>query len=158
MGLAQLEAQSPTSATSAIAKVALRYNFLFRNIAEVALRTKVFKISCHLIALRFHILFRLKAQFYTINLILLHLDRNFDKCGPSLANCLLFFSLKSQKMQYLHCVVKFPLRKLGCAFTWYENAAPQLWNCVALQLNQKVHCGGCAALQKIKKIKLCILR
>ena len=38
MGLAQLEAQSPTSATSAIAKVALRYNFLFRNIAEVALR------------------------------------------------------------------------------------------------------------------------
>ena len=29
--------------------------------------------------------------------MLLHLDRNFDKCRPSLANYLLFFSLKSQK-------------------------------------------------------------
>ena len=25
-------------------------------------------------------------------------------------------------MLYLHCVVKFQLRKLDCALTWYENA------------------------------------
>ena len=52
-GKVQLEAQSATSATSAIADVALRFNFLFWNNAEVALRTKVFKICCALIALRF---------------------------------------------------------------------------------------------------------
>ena len=75
----------------------------------------MFKVCCVLIALRFSILFRLKAQFYTLNLILLHLDLNFDKCRPSLANYLLFFSLKLQKMRYLHCGVKFQLRKLGCA-------------------------------------------
>ena len=56
-------------------------------------------------------------------------------------------------MRYLHCSVKFQLRKLGCALTWYEDAVPQLRNCVALQLNQKVHCGSCAALQKLKKLK-----
>ena len=55
-------------------------------------------------------------------------------------------------MRYLHGVVKFPLQKLGCALTWYENAVPQLRNCVALQLNQKVHCGSSAALQKAKKL------
>ena len=50
----KLEAQS---ATSAIVEVALRFNFLFQNIAEVALRTKVFKICCALIALRFQFFF-----------------------------------------------------------------------------------------------------
>ena len=132
---------------------------------EVALLNKAFKIHCALIALRliaqfytltlilFHF-FRLIAQFYTLTLILFHFDRNIDKCRPSLADCLLY----CQKMRYLHCVVKFKLRKLGCALTWYENAVPQLRNCVALQLNQKAHCGSCAALQKLKKNKLRILR
>ena len=152
MGKAQLESQSATSATSAIAQVALRFNFLFRNIAEVALRNKTFKICCALIALHFQNFFRLKAQFYKLNLILLHFDRNIDKCRASLANHLLFFRLKLQKMRYLHCVVIFQLRKLGCALTWYENVVPQLRNCVALQLNQKVHCGSCAALQRAKKL------
>ena len=46
VGKAQLEVQSATSATSTIAKVALRFNFLFWNIAKVALRTQVFKICC----------------------------------------------------------------------------------------------------------------
>ena len=54
-------------------------------------------------------------------------------------------------MRYLNCVVKFQLWKLGCALTWYENAVAQLRNCAALQLNQKVYCGSCAALQKLKK-------
>ena len=40
----QLDAQSATSATSAIAEVALRFDFSFLNIAEVALRTKLYKI------------------------------------------------------------------------------------------------------------------
>ena len=47
--------------------------------------------------------------------------------------------------------MKFRLRKLDCALTWCENAVPQLRNCVALQLNQKAHCGSCAGLQKSKK-------
>ena len=94
VGKAQLEAQC---ATSAIAEVALRFNFLFFNNAEVALRTKVFKICCALIALRFQIFFRLKAQFYTLNIILPHLDRNVDNWRPCLAYDLLFFSLNSKK-------------------------------------------------------------
>ena len=64
------------------------------------------------------------------------------------------FTLFGQKVRYLHCVVKFQLRKLGCALTWYENAVPQLRNGVAHQLNQKAHCESCAALQKLKKNKL----
>ena len=68
MGKAQLEAQSATSATSAI--------------AEVALRNKALKICCALTALRFQIFFWLKAQFYALNLILFHFDRNIDKCWP----------------------------------------------------------------------------
>ena len=43
------------------------------------------------------IFFRLIAQFYTLNLILFHFNRNLDKCWPSLANCLPFFHQKSQK-------------------------------------------------------------
>ena len=53
VGKAQLNAQSATSATSVIAEVALHFNFLFLTIAKVALWTKVFKICCALIALRF---------------------------------------------------------------------------------------------------------
>ena len=104
MGKTQLGMQSATFATSAIAEVALRFNFLFLSNAEVALRTKVFKISCALIALRFQIFFWLKSQFYALNLILPHLDRNVGKCWPCLANDLLFFRLYSKKMRYLHCV------------------------------------------------------
>ena len=85
MGKAQLEAQSATSATSAIAKVALPVNFLFLNIAEFALRTKVFKICCALIALRFQKFFRLITQFYSLNLVSFHFDRNINNCRPSLA-------------------------------------------------------------------------
>ena len=43
---AQLEVQSATSSTSAIAEVALRLNFFFQNIAEIALQTIVFKNCC----------------------------------------------------------------------------------------------------------------
>ena len=59
-------------------------------------------------------------------------------------------------MLHLHCVVKFQLQKLGCALAWYENAIPHLRNCVALQLNQKVYGGGCAALQNLKKLNFAI--
>ena len=74
---------------------------------EVALWKKAFKICCTLIALRFQNFLRLKAQFYSLNLILLHFNRNIDKFRACLANYLLFFSLKLQKTQCLHCVVKF---------------------------------------------------
>ena len=62
------------------------------------------------------------------------------------------FCQKLHKKGYLHCIVKFQLRELGCALTWYENAAPQLLNFIALQLNQKAHCESCAAPQKLRKI------
>ena len=58
---------------------------------------------------------------------------------------------KIAKMLHLHCVVKFQLRKLDCALTWYKNAVPHLRNCVAFQLHEKVHCESCAALQKLNK-------
>ena len=57
-------------------------------------------------------------------------------------------------MRYLHCIVKFQLRKLGWVLTWYKNAVPQLQNCVALQLNQKFLYRSCAKHRKLKKIKL----
>ena len=97
MGKAQLGAQSATSATSAIAEVALRFNFLFLNIAEVTLRTKVFEICCALIALRFQNFFRLIAQFYTLNFIFFHFDRNITKCRPSLAKYLSFLVSNRKK-------------------------------------------------------------
>ena len=93
----QLEAQSATSATSAVAEVALRFNFLVLNIAEVALRTKVFKICCALIALRFQNFFRFIAQLYSLNLVSFHLDRNINKCRLSLAIiCPLFVSKRKK--------------------------------------------------------------
>ena len=46
------------------------FTFLFLNIAEVALRSKVFQICCALITLRFRNFFRFRAQFYRLNLIL----------------------------------------------------------------------------------------
>ena len=136
MGKAQLEAQSATCASSAI--------------AEVALQTKVFKICCALIVWHFQNCFRSIPQFNTLNLVLFHFDGNIDKCPPFLAKYLLFSS-KKWKKRYLHCVMKFQLRNLGCTLTWHENAFPQLPDCVALQLNQKGHCGSWAALQKLKK-------
>ena len=51
-GEGQIEAQSATSATSAISEIAMCFNFLFRNIADVALRNTFFKICFALIALR----------------------------------------------------------------------------------------------------------
>ena len=59
-----------------------------------------------------------------MNLIFLYFDRNIDKCRPSLANYLLFLGRKLQKLRYLHCVVKFQLRKLGCPLTCYDNFFP----------------------------------
>ena len=100
-----------TKRTSAIEEVALRFNVLFwdgssiTNITEVVLQTKVFKICC-----AFNFFFPQITQFYTLNLILFHFDRNIDKRRPSF---LVFLCLKSQKMRYLHYVVKFQLRKLG---------------------------------------------
>ena len=64
--------QSATSATSAIAEIALCFSFLFLNIAEVALRTKVFKICCTLIAQRFQI-------FFSVNSAILYIDLNFQR-------------------------------------------------------------------------------
>ena len=63
-----------------------------------------------------------------------------------------FFCLKWQKMRYLHCVVKFRLRKLGRALTRYENAVPQLRNYAALQKLKKLNCSFCAALLLVEKI------
>ena len=89
VGKVRLEAQSATSTASAI--------------AEVALRTTVFKISCALIELRFQFFCQLIAQFCSLILIMFYFGRNIDKFWPSLANDLLFFCLKSQKKSI--CIV-----------------------------------------------------
>ena len=84
--------------------------------AEIALRTKVFKICCTSIAMRFHNFFRLIAQLYTLNLILFYFDRNIYKFWPSLAKSLYFSSVKIAKKAVfaMSCEI---LRKLRCALT-----------------------------------------
>ena len=52
-------------------------------------------------------------------------------------------------MRYMLGVLKFQLRKLRCGLTSFENAVTQLHY---LLTESKVHCGSCAALQKLKKI------
>ena len=64
--------QSATFATPAIAEVGLRFNFLYQEIAELALRNKAFKICCGLIALRFKFFF-----FFSVNRTILFLEQNF---------------------------------------------------------------------------------
>ena len=54
-------------------------------------------------------------------------------------------------MRCLHCVVKFQFRSWVALLL---GTKMPLRNCVALQLNQEVHCGSYAALQKLKKDKL----
>ena len=87
-----------------------------------------------------------------LNLILVHFDRNIDKCWASLANCLHFLCLKLQKCGII-CIVSFNINygSYCCGLTWYQNVAPQLRSYIALQLNQKVYCGTWAALQKLEK-------
>ena len=65
------------------------------------------------------------------------------------------FGHQLQKVRYLPCVVKFQLRKLGCAFTWYENAVPQL-RCVSTESKSSLRKLRCAS--EIKKNKLRNLR
>ena len=48
-----------------MAEVALHFNFLFVDFAEVALRINAFKNCCGLIVLRFQF-FRLVAQFHSL--------------------------------------------------------------------------------------------
>ena len=91
----------------------LRFNFYFETLRKLRSGIiKAFKICC-----AFNFFFRVKVQLYTLNLILLHFHRYIDKFRACLANYLLFFNLKLQKTQYLHCVVKLRLQKLGCALT-----------------------------------------
>ena len=58
-------------------------------------------------------------------------------------------------MRYLHCVVKFLLRKLGCALTWYEKAVPQL-RCAPTESKSLLRKLRCAS--EIKKIAHLALR
>ena len=53
VGKVQEAARSATSAISVFAEVALHLNLKFWSIAEVALRTKIFKFYRALVALRF---------------------------------------------------------------------------------------------------------
>ena len=58
------KAQSATFATSTIVGVAMHFNFFFLNIAEAALRTKVFKICCAVIALCFKVFFLVNSAIF----------------------------------------------------------------------------------------------
>ena len=165
VSIAHLEAQSATSATSAIVEVALRFKFLFLNIVEVALRTKVFKICCTLIALRFQIFFRFIAQFYTLNLILFHFDRNVNKCRPSLAIICSFLSQIAKNAVFALCCeisvtqarLRFNLvRKCRSAIAELRCASIELKSslrsCAELQKLKKLNCAFCAALLLVEKI------
>ena len=70
--------------------------------------------------------------------------------------CTLFQTKIAKTAVFALCCEISIAKLIGCALTWYENGVPQLWNCVALQLNQKAHCRSCAS--EIKQIKLRILR
>ena len=116
------------------------------------------KLRCGLKSLKFVALsffFRLIAQFYTLNLILFYFDRNFDKWRPSLANYSGYSFLPKivkNAVFALCCEISIAKVRLRFNLVPYKNAVPQLRNCVALQLNQKVYCGSCAGVQKLKKL------
>ena len=159
------KAQSATIATSTIAEVALRFIFLFLNIAKVALRTKVFKICCALIALRFQNFFRLIAQFYSLNLISFHFDRNINKCRPSLAIICSFLSQIAKNAVFVLCceisIAEVRLRfnlvqkwrsaiaELRCASTESKSSLRKL-RCTSE--TKKLNCAFCAALLLVEKI------
>ena len=94
--------------------------------AEVALRTKVSKICCSLIALRF------QSFFFSVNRAILYIELTFvpfrlqyRQMLAFLSKLFAFFRFEIAKNAVLLCVVKFQLRKLGCALTWNKNAVPQ---------------------------------
>ena len=62
------------------------------------------------------------------------------------------FLSQIEKMWYLHCAVKFQLRKLGCALTWYKNAVSQLQNPNPQLRYASTKSKSCAALQQLKKL------
>ena len=89
---------------------------------------------------------------HQVNVLVFHFDCHIDQSRPSFANYLLFFRPKSRKKNgvFALCCGISIVKIIGCILTWYKNAIPQLRNCVVLELNQKVHCGSCDALQKLK--------
>ena len=62
------------------------------------------------------------------------------------------FQSKIAKNAVFALCCEISIAEVGLRFNLVKNAVLQLWNCVALQLNQKVDCGSCAALQKAKKL------
>ena len=127
MGTTQLEVRSATFATSAIAEVALRFNFLFLNIVEVALHTKIFKICCAFIALRFQKFFWLIAQFYTLNLTLFPFDCNVNKFRPSLAFISSFFVSNRKKNVVFALWCEISIAEVGLCF----NLVPKYRSAIA---------------------------
>ena len=132
MGKAQLEAQFPQPPQLRKLRCALIFYFETLRKLRCGLKSlKIVRFNCAALSIFFF--FRLIAQFYRFNLMLFDLDRNIDKCRPFFSKLFILFCLKLQKMRHLYCVVIFPLWKLGCAFTWYENADPHCG--IALRFN-----------------------
>ena len=92
---------------------------------EVALRTKVSKICCSLIALRFQSFFSVNSAILYIELIVVPFRLQYRQMFAFFSKLFAFFRFKIAKNGVLLCVVKFQLRKLGCALTWNKNAVPQ---------------------------------
>ena len=120
--------------------------FYFCNIEEVALRTTVIKICYAFIALRFQNFFRLIAQFYPLNLILLHFNRNTDKFWPSLANYLLFFLSKIVKNAVFQFCFEIFIAKVRLRFNLVRKCRSAIAELRCALTESKVHCGSCAAL------------
>ena len=93
--------------------------------AEVALITKVSKNCCSLIALRFQSFFSVNSAILYIELNFLPFRFQYQQMLAFLSKLFAFFRFKIAKNAVLLCVVKFQLRKLGCALTWNKNAVPQ---------------------------------
>ena len=93
--------------------------------AEVALRTKVSKICCSLIALRFQSFFSVNSEILYIELNFVPFRLQYRQMLAFFCKLFAFFRFKIAKKAVLLFVVKFQLRKLGCALTWNKNAVPQ---------------------------------
>ena len=128
-------------------------------IAEVALRTKVFRICCALIALRFQLFFSVNSAILYIEFELnfVPFDRNINKGRPSLAIICSFWSQIAKNAVFaLCCEIHFAEGRLRfnlvrkCRFAIAELC------CASTESKSSLRKLRCAS--EIKKIKSRILR
>ena len=108
--------------------------------------------------MRFQIFFRLKAQFYTLNLILLHFHRNIDKFRACLANYLLFFRMKLQKNAVFALCCEISVAEVKLRFNLVRKYCFAIAGLRCASTESKISLRKLRCASEIKKIKLRILR